>query len=217
MKEKMVKFLQELYSNLGVSKSVLSSVADVAIVGLSDDATDDDIKSRASESSIADMLKSFQAYADKRVTDAVKAADDKRKAEKKDEHKDDDVNDDKEKPKWLTELLESQKAQNEALMKRLETLEGEKKAKSFDEIVAKIGKELDLEGSKLDLCKAGLSSDMDEKQIRDMLGARAKQIADILAAQGGSMPIHGSMTEAQRQQMREEETAWVKAHQQKEE
>lgn len=209
MKEKMAKFLKELYSNLGLPQSVLDSVAAMAVIGLSDDSTDEAIKSRAEEESVKSMLKSFQAHADKRATDARKEVEEKNKGEKKEEpKKEEPKNEDK--PAWLQELLDAQKAQTDALTKRLESLENANTAKSFAEKVASIGKEFKLEGAVLDLCKQGLSADADEGAIRDHLGKAAKTLSDLGAAIGGKGTEEHSSTEAQEKQWQQDELAWAK-------
>ena len=212
MKERMTKFLQELYSNLGLPKEVLTSVAGMALIGMSESATDEEIKSRAEETYVSEMLKSFQSHADKRAADAKKGVIGENKGVGEEKHTNVSNNELSDLAATLQQIVDAQKTQNEALIARLEALEGADTTKKFENLVASIGREFELEGSILDLCKEGLSSGMDEKQIRDALGTKAKILKDHIAAMGGNgSNISGTATEAQVKQWEQEEKSWVDA------
>lgn len=173
MKEKMAKTLKERYSNLGLSKEVLNSVAAVAVVGLADDADDAAILARATSPEIADMVKTFQKTMDKRVTEAQRAAEDKNKGED-----DDPIQTGKEAPAWMKEYMKTQQDLNKSLSDKIAALEGASKKRNFDELCASIGKELGLNDKLLGLSKAGLSPDSDETAIRDHFGSVKKTLLD---------------------------------------
>lgn len=170
MLEKVTLKLKELHSNLGLPESVLNSVAEVAKIGLPEDADDATITARLSEKCIVDMLKSFQSHADKIRTDAKKA--------KEEKNKDDNGKSDDDAPSWFKAYSDSQNEIQQKLLDRISVLESAKETEAFDARVSRVGKELNLEGSMLDLCKQGLSSDMDEKTIKDKLGAAKKALVD---------------------------------------
>lgn len=167
---KMTQKLKELYSNLGLPETILNSVAGAAVIGLGDDADDAAITARANEKGIADMLKAYQSHADKVRTDAKKAIKGKNNA--------DDGESSDETPSWFKAYSDGQNEIQQKLLDRIAVLESAKATEAFDAVVARVGKELSLEGSMLDLCKQGLSSDMDEKTIKDKLGAAKKVLAD---------------------------------------
>lgn len=167
---KMTQKLKELHSNLGLPELVLNSVAEVAKIGLPEDADDAAITARASEKSIVDMLKAFQSHADSVRTNAKKANKGKNNAE------DGESND--ETPSWFKSYMDSQSEVQQKLLDRIAVLESAKATEAFDAMVTRVGKELNLSGSMLDLCRTGLSSDMDEKTIKDKLGAAKKVLAD---------------------------------------
>lgn len=167
---KMTQKLKELYSNLGLPETILNSVAGAAVIGLGEDADDAAITARANEKGIADMLKAYQSHADSVRTNAKKAIKGKNNAD------DGESNDDT--PSWFKTYMDSQSEVQQRLLDRIAVLESAKATEAFDAIVARVGKELNLEGPMLDLCKPGLSSDMDEKTIKDKLGAAKKVLAD---------------------------------------
>lgn len=167
---KMTQKLKELYSNLGLPETILNSVAGAAVIGLGEDADDAAITARANEKGIADMLKAYQSHADKVRTDAKKAIRGKNNA--------DDGESNDETPSWFKAYSDEQNEIQQKLLDRIAVLESAKATEAFDAIVARVGKELNLEGPMLDLCKPGLSSDMDEKTIKDKLGAAKKVLAD---------------------------------------
>ena len=167
---KMTQKLKELYSNLGLPESILNSVAGAAVIGLSEDADDAAITARANEKGIADMLKAYQSHADSVRTNAKKANKGKNNAE------DGESND--ETPSWFKTYMDGQSEVQQKLLDRIAVLESAKATEAFDAVVARVGKELNLSGSMLDLCRTGLSSDMDEKTIKDKLGAAKKVLAD---------------------------------------
>ena len=199
MKEKILKGLKETYSNLGLSEELLSGYAEMKAVGMASDA--DDAAVLEVVKGAEGYLKMIQGFTDKRVADAVK------KARTKGEDKDDP---DKVEPsaemKKILDLLEGQKSQNEAMAKRIEELEGKSKAASHDEIVAKIAKELNLNGDALDLAKAKLSIGMSEKEIRDSLGATKQTLIKLGLSAEGSSEVVIQEEEAARKEAEE----WVK-------
>lgn len=161
---RMTQELKRLYSNLGLPESILNSVASVATVGMSSDADDAALSARAGEDSIREMLRSFQSHADKIRSDAKKVEPKK--------NKDDDESDDV--PSWFKSYEERQEKTQNELLEKIKVLEGAASAKDFESLVGRIGKDLGLNDAMLDLCKAGLSSDMDETAVRDKLGAVKK-------------------------------------------
>lgn len=167
---KMTQKLKELYSNLGLPETILNSVAGAAVIGLGEDADDAAITARANEKGIADMLKAYQSHADSVRTNAKKAIKGKNNA--------DDGESNDETPSWFKAYSDGQNEIQQKLLDRIAVLESAKATEAFDAIVARVGKELNLEGPMLDLCKPGLSSDMDEKTIKDKLGAAKKVLAD---------------------------------------
>ena len=167
---KMTQKLKELYSNLGLPETILNSVAGAAVIGLGEDADDAAITARANEKGIADMLKAYQSHADSVRTNAKKAIKGKNNA--------DDGESNDETPSWFKSYMDSQGEVQQKLLDRIAVLESAKATEAFDAMVARVGKEMHLEGSMLDLCRTGLSSDMDEKTVKDKLGAAKKVLAD---------------------------------------
>lgn len=167
---KMTQKLKELYSNLGLPETILNSVAGAAVIGLGEDADDAAITARANEKGIADMLKAYQSHADSVRTNAKKATKGKNNGE------DGESND--ETPSWFKAYMDGESEAKQKLLDRIAVLESAKATEAFDAMVTRIGKELHLEGSMLDLCRTGLSSDMDEKTVKDKLGAAKKVLAD---------------------------------------
>jgi hypothetical protein len=148
----------------------LNSVAGAAVIGLGEDADDAAITARANEKGIADMLKAYQSHADSVRTSAKKANKGKNNAE--------DGESNEETPSWFKTYMDGQNEVQQKLLDRIAVLESAKVTEAFDAMVTRVGKELNLSGSMLDLCKTGLSSDMDEKTIKDKLGAAKKVLAD---------------------------------------
>ena len=199
---KMTQKLKELYSNLGLPESILNSVAGAAVIGLGEDADDAAITARASEKGIADMLKAYQSHADSVRTNAKKANKGKNNAE------DGESND--ETPSWFKTYMDSQSEVQQKLLDRIAVLESSKAAEAFDVMVSRVGKELNLEGPMLDLCKQGLSSDMDESAIKDKLGAAKKALSERGATFREQLTQQTS--EAELQAQREEALKWAKEH-----
>lgn len=189
MKEKMAKFLQELYSNLGLPKSTIESVAGFAIIGLAETATDDEIKARASEDSVKTMLQSFQSDLDrarsgkggnKGGNDPEPSTDPQTKPGEK---KDGDV------PEWVKTMMEKQ---NETISKLSEKIDGMEKGaaqKSYDDRVNAILAEYKLSADVSALCKMGLSADMDDAKIRETIGKNVKTLQDAGAVVGGGSTV----------------------------
>ena len=208
MKTKMFDALKKRYSNLGLSDDQFNLVVPMAILGLADDADDAAIAARASESYISDMLKNMQSQGDK-----IRTLEGQVKKDPKDNKGGEPTqptgND---KLDQVLSLLNQQKEANEALTKRLEALEGAGKQKDFDSTVARIGKELGLKGDLLDLCKAKLSSDMDETAIRDSLGATKKMLIESGVKVEEGQQQRSSTEKAKEEAERKEAADWVKEH-----
>lgn len=199
-----IKVLKEQYSNLGLSEETLRSVAPVIFSGMSEDSDESAIAARARESYVSDMLKGLQSQMDRLRTPKKDETKKPPKGEGADERVDKDM------PEWAKSLLDEQRKQTEALQSRLEALEGESKTKTFDELVSRVGKELHLQGDILDLCKQGLSSDMDEKAVRNALGA----MKQILVSQGVHITegVDPKDVHTQEQAEMESAKAWAKEH-----
>ena len=194
---RMTQELKRLYSNLGLPESILNSVASMAIIGMSEESDDAALSARAGEESVREMLKSFQSHVDK-VRGKVK----KVGSEKNKDEEDDDV------PSWFKTYEDRQlKAQTE-LLDKIKVLEGAAAARDFDSMVERVGQELGLKGAVLDLCKSGLSSDMDEVTVRNKLGASKKTLID----EGVHFEerLSPKNREAQNQAELEEARAWAK-------
>lgn len=203
MKTKMLGELKSRYSNLGLSDDQFNLVVPMAILGLPDDADDAAIAARASESYISDMLKNMQSQSDK-----IRSLEKKPKDEPKPGNKGDEPGSGK--LDEVLALLKSQKEANDAMQARLEALEGANKTKAFDELVASVGKELNLSASMLDLCKQGLSSDMNEQAIRDALGAKKKALMEEGVRFDDGIPSHHTASQTDAEKKAAED--WVKAH-----
>lgn len=201
----MIEALKKRYSNLGLSEEQLKLVAPMAILGLSDDADEAAIDARASESYVSDMLKNMQSQADKIRTLEKKPKDEPKPGNKGEETTDPAL-------KEVLALLKEQKEANTAMQSRLDALEGKGKQKDFDALVASVGKELGLDGDLLDLCKKGLSSDMDEKAVRDSLGAAKKTLIEKGIKVEEGQQQRTSTEKAKEEADRKEAADWVKEH-----
>lgn len=168
---RMTRMLKEHYSNLGLPEGVLTSVAGMAVIGLGEDCTDEVLEARAKESSIFEMLKSFQSHADKIRTDAAKAR-------KQVENKVEENKEIEDAPSWFSAYVDKQNETQQKLLDRIAELEGANKAKSFASMVDGICAELNLSGAMLDHARHGLSSNMDETTVRNKLGAFKKMLVD---------------------------------------
>ena len=202
MKQKMLGALKTRYSNLGLSDDQFNLVVPMAILGLPDDADAAAIDARASESYISDMLKNMQSQSDKIRTleKKPKGVQDGNKGE---EHKPTGEGGMEE----VLRLLKEQNEANKAMRERIDALEGAGKQKDFDSMVARIGKELNLSTAMLDLCKAGLSSDMDETAVRNALGAKKQALIDegVRFSEGAAQHSIATQTQAEREEARK----WV--------
>jgi hypothetical protein len=187
---------------------MFAKVAPMAVLGLAADADEAAIDARASESYISDMLKTMQSQSDKVRTleGKVKTLEDKNKGDEHTNHDGDDRLDE------VLKLLNQQKESSDSLKARIDALEGNGKQKDFDALVAKVGKDLGLDGDLLDLCKARLSSDMDEKAVRDSLGAAKKTLIDkgIKVEEGQQQQT--KTEKAKEEADRKEAADWVKEH-----
>ena len=211
MIQKMTKKLKELYSNYGLPENVLTSVAAVAINGLDDACTDDQLTERAKDSSVVDFLKSLQSHSDKIRTDALKAA----KGKTKDVEDPDPDKNKGEIPDYIQRLLDQQEKDRKELADRLAAIESANKTKDFDSMVSRLANEMGIDSVVLDLVKPGLSSDMDESAIKDKLGAAKKALSERGAKFKEQLTQQTS--EAELQAQREDARKWVKEHEVKSE
>lgn len=199
MLEKMLGALKARYSNLGLSEEVLKSVASMAIIGLDESADDAAIAARASEGYVSDSLKTLQSQFDKVRGEGKRSIKEEPKGEKHEPIEGGAMEE-------VLSLLKEQKAANESMRSRLDALENAGKVKSFDEMVSRVGKELKMSASILDLCKQGLSSDMDETAVRNALGAKKKALIDEgIKFDDQSGHLSGTQTQAEQ----EEASQWV--------
>ena len=203
MKKKMTSKLKELYQkDLGLSDAVIDQVSGIAIVGLADDAEDSVIEERAK--TFEKMLKAFQSETDRRVNEAVKTAGNK------DGKKDDPTKGSADMPDWFKTYTEKQDADRKELLDKISALEGKNAEKTFEELVAKVAGELGLSGKMLDLCKKGLSTDMDEAKIKEEMGATKKLMAEAGAVFEEQLPGAGNIDDESA--AREEAKKWVQEH-----
>lgn len=206
MIQKMTKKLKELYSNYGLPENVLTSVAAVAINGLDDACTDDQLTERAKDSSVVDFLKSLQSHSDKIRTDALKAA----KGKTKDVEDPEPGGDGGKIPDYIQRILDQQEKDKKELADRLAAIESSNKLKDFDSLVSRLANEMGIDSVVLDLVKPGLSSDMDESAIKDKLGAAKKALSERGATFREQLTQQTS--EAELQAQREEALKWAKEH-----
>ena len=211
MIQKMTKKLKELYSNYGLPENVLTSVAAVAINGLDDACTEDQLTERAKDSSVVDFLKSLQSHSDKIRTDALKAA----KGKTKDVEDPDPDNDEGKIPDYIQKILDQQEKDRKELADRLAAIESANKTKDFDSMVSRLANEIGIDSVVLDLVKPGLSSDMDESAIKDKLGAAKKALSERGAKFKEQLTQQTS--EAELQAQLEDARKWVKEHEVKNE
>lgn len=215
MINKMTQKLKELHSNLGCPETILTSVANVAIIGLADDADDAAITARANDKSIVDMLKAFQSHVDTVRTAAKKAKPGKTTVDK---HDDETTVDDDDTPKYIKDMMELIKSQGELLKsqgERIEAMENTSKTNDFNSMVSRIAQELGIDDAVLDLVKPGLSSDMSETAVKDKLGAAKKTLSERGATFTELLKTQSS--EAEDEARREEAKKWVKEHEVKNE
>lgn len=207
MIKKMTQKLKELHSNLGCPETILTSVANVAIIGLADDADDAAITARANDKSIVDMLKAFQSHVDTVRTAAKKAKPGKTTV---DEPEDEPDNDDKT-PKYVKDILDVLKQQGE----RIDAMENARKTENFDSMVSRVAKDLGISDAVLDLVKPGLSSDMSETAVKDKLGSVVKTLSEQGAVFNERLTSQTS--EVNEDEEREAAKKWVKEHEVKNE
>lgn len=207
MIQKMTKKLKELYSNYGLPENILTSVAAVAINGLDDACTDDQLTERAKDSSVVDFLKSLQSHSDKIRTDALKAA---KGGKTKDGEEPEPGGDGGKIPDYIQRLLDQQEKDKKELADRLAAIESSNKLKDFDSLVSRLANEMGIDSVVLDLVKPGLSSDMDESAIKDKLGAAKKALSERGATFREQLTQQTS--EAELQAQREEALKWAKEH-----
>ena len=202
----MTKKLKELYSNYGLPENVLTSVAAVAINGLDDACTEEQLTERAKDSSVVDFLKSLQSHSDKIRTDALKAA----KGKTKDVEDPETGGDGGKIPDYIQRILDQQEKDKKELADRLAAIESSNKLKDFDSLVSRLANEMGIDSVVLDLVKPGLSSDMDESAIKDKLGAAKKALSERGATFREQLTQQTS--EAELQAQREEALKWAKEH-----
>lgn len=202
----MTKKLKELYSNYGLPENVLTSVAAVAINGLDDACTEEQLTERAKASSVVDFLKSLQSHSDKIRTDALKAA----KGKTKDGEEPEPGGDGGKIPDYIQKLLDQQEKDRKEFADRLAAIESSNKLKDFDSLVSRLANEMGIDSVVLDLVKPGLSSDMDESAIKDKLGAAKKALSERGATFREQLTQQTS--EAELQAQREEALKWAKEH-----
>ena len=202
----MTRKLKELYSNYGLPENVLTSVAAVAINGLDDACTEEQLTERAKDSSVVDFLKSLQSHSDKIRTDALKAA----KGKTKDVEDPETGGDGGKIPDYIQKLLDQQEKDRKELADRLAAIESSNKLKDFDSLVSRLANEMGIDSVVLDLVKPGLSSDMDESAIKDKLGAAKKALSERGATFREQLTQQTS--EAELQAQREEALKWAKEH-----
>ena len=206
MIQKMTKKLKELYSNYGLPENVLTSVAAVAINGLDDACTEEQLTERAKASSVVDFLKSLQSHSDKIRTDALKAA----KGKTQDVEDPATGGDGGKIPDYIQKLLDQQEKDRKEFADRLAAIESSNKLKDFDSLVSRLANEMGIDSVVLDLVKPGLSSDMDESAIKDKLGAAKKALSERGATFREQLTQQTS--EAELQAQREEALKWAKEH-----
>lgn len=206
MIQKMTRKLKELYSNYGLPENVLTSVAAVAINGLDDGCTEEQLTERAKDSSVVDFLKSLQSHSDKIRTDALKAA----KGKTKDVEDPETGGDGGKIPDYIQKLLDQQEKDKKELADRLAAIESSNKLKDFDSLVSRLANEMGIDSVVLDLVKPGLSSDMDESAIKDKLGAAKKALSERGATFREQLTQQTS--EAELQAQREAALKWAKEH-----
>lgn len=207
MKQKMTSKLKELFPNLGLTDAVLEQVSGIAIVGLDEAADDAAITERAK--SYEAMLKAFQSDTDRRVNEAVKKAGNKGGGANPDPTNPPTNTEPTGMPDWFKTYTEKQDAERKELLDKIAALEGKNAAQAFDELVAKVAGELGLSGKMLDLCKLGLSSDMDEAKIKETMGATKKLMAEAGAKVDEQLP---GATATDEEAARKAAQDWVKEH-----
>lgn len=196
LSSRLLDMLKEHYSDLGFSQEVMKSVAEVCSVGLSDESSDDELSAQVTKYS--PMLRAFQRYSDRRVTDVQRSLEERNKGKGNGEGEGDE-------PSWFASYRASVEAEQSALREKISALESAKKDESFNQLVSSIASELGL-SDVLELVSSNLSSDMDESAIRSALG-RSKQ---LLSEHGSKFDERGKRVSTSEESARESAREWAK-------
>lgn len=194
LSSRLLDMLKEHYSDLGFSQEVMKSVAEVCSVGLSDESSDEELSAQVTKYS--PMLRAFQRYSDRRVTDVQRSLEERNKGK---------GNGEGEEPSWFASYRASVEAEQSALREKISALESAKKDESFNQLVSSIASELGL-SDVLELVSSNLSSDMDESAIRSALG-RSKQ---LLSEHGSKFDERGKRVSTSEESARESAREWAK-------
>lgn len=196
LSSRLLDMLKEHYSDLGFSPEVMKSVAEVCSVGLSDESSDEELSAQVTKYS--PMLRAFQRYSDRRVTDVQRSLEERNKGKGNGEGEG-------EEPSWFASYRASVEAEQSALREKISALESAKKDESFNQLVSSIASELGL-SDVLELVSSNLSSDMDESAIRSALG-RSKQ---LLSEHGSKFDERGKRVSTSEESARESAREWAK-------
>lgn len=196
LSSRLLDMLKEHYSDLGFSPEVMKSVAEVCSVGLSDESSDEELSAQVTKYS--PMLRAFQRYSDRRVTDVQRSLEERNKGKGNGEGEGDE-------PSWFASYRASVEAEQSALREKISALESAKKDESFNQLVSSIASELGL-SDVLELVSSNLSSDMDESAIRSALG-RSKQ---LLSEHGAKFDERGKRVSTSEESARESAREWAK-------
>lgn len=194
LSSRLLDMLKEHYSDLGFSQEVMKSVAEVCSVGLSDESSDEELSAQVTKYS--PMLRAFQRYSDRRVTDVQRSLEERNKGK---------GNGEGEEPSWFASYRASVEAEQSALREKISALESAKKDESFNQLVSSIASELGL-SDVLELVSSNLSSDMDESAIRSALG-RSRQ---LLSEHGAKFDERGKRVSTSEESAREAAREWAK-------
>lgn len=194
LSSRLLDMLKEHYSDLGFSQEVMKSVAEVCSVGLSDESSDEELSAQVTKYS--PMLRAFQRYSDRRVTDVQRSLEERNKGK---------GNGEGDEPSWFASYRASVEAEQSALREKISALESAKKDESFNQLVSSIASELGL-SDVLELVSSNLSSDMDESAIRSALG-RSKQ---LLSEHGAKFDERGKRVSTSEESAREAAREWAK-------
>lgn len=192
LSSRLLDMLKEHYSDLGFSQEVMKSVAEVCSVGLSDESSDEELSAQVTKYS--PMLREFQRYSDRRVTDVQRSLEERNKGKGNGDE-----------PSWFASYRASVEAEQSALREKISALESAKKDESFNQLVSSIASELGL-SDVLELVSSNLSSDMDESAIRSALG-RSKQ---LLSEHGAKFDERGKRVSTSEESAREAAREWAK-------
>lgn len=204
MEEKILERLISTYSNLGLPKSIFEFRAKALAQNLTEESQIEEAVKGEN-----DFLKSIQSFGDQRAI-GKKGKDGDNKGDEKDTL---GGNGNEGTDSELRKLIEQQNALIEGLVKRVNDIDTNSKQKSFDETVNRVAEKLNLRGEMLELAKAKLSPDMDEKAIRNSLG-ETKKIYISLGANFENE--NGGKYISEEEVARKEAAEWVKSNEIKE-